>query len=223
MRRRSAASSRCGASATPTIRSRRSSLAVALGSRSRPTRSRATGATWLDRRLVEREPTPLAMGGFGGEVREAMTARAEHLVAEGLARRQGSASSSQRDLLDTLRRRELDAVAAKLVGRDRPCRTPRPRPASRSPASIASASTLASGRFAMIDDGLGFQLVPWSPSLEKQARPACRRRRASRRRHRLELWPEARAWALTIGELDRRFSARFFARCAALRSRREHA
>src|SRR3546814_5942402 len=27
---------------------------------------------------------------------------------------------------------------------------------------------LASGRFAMIDDGLGFQLVPWSPSLEKK-------------------------------------------------------
>jgi hypothetical protein len=26
---------------------------------------------------------------------------------------------------------------------------------------------LASGRFAMIDDGLGFQLVPWSPSLER--------------------------------------------------------
>ena len=28
--------------------------------------------------------------------------------------------------------------------------------------------TLTSGRFAMIDNGLGFQLVPWSPSLEKQ-------------------------------------------------------
>jgi hypothetical protein len=27
---------------------------------------------------------------------------------------------------------------------------------------------LASGRFAMIDDGLGFSLVPWSPSLERQ-------------------------------------------------------
>lgn len=25
-----------------------------------------------------------------------------------------------------------------------------------------------SGRFAMIDDGLGVQLVPWSPSHEKQ-------------------------------------------------------
>src|ERR1700747_2325429 len=26
---------------------------------------------------------------------------------------------------------------------------------------------LASGRFAMIDDGLGFSLVPWTPSLER--------------------------------------------------------
>jgi hypothetical protein len=25
---------------------------------------------------------------------------------------------------------------------------------------------LASGRFAMIDDGLGFQLVPWRPALD---------------------------------------------------------
>ncbi|TIT54848.1 MAG: DUF3363 domain-containing protein, partial [Mesorhizobium sp.] len=28
--------------------------------------------------------------------------------------------------------------------------------------------SLASGRFAMIDDGLGFRLVPWSPSLEQR-------------------------------------------------------
>lgn len=27
---------------------------------------------------------------------------------------------------------------------------------------------LSSGRFAMIDDGLSFQLVPWSPALEKK-------------------------------------------------------
>jgi hypothetical protein len=26
---------------------------------------------------------------------------------------------------------------------------------------------LASGRFAMIDDGTGFQLVPWRPALER--------------------------------------------------------
>jgi len=28
--------------------------------------------------------------------------------------------------------------------------------------------TLASGRLAMIDDGLGFQLVPWRPALEQK-------------------------------------------------------
>jgi len=27
--------------------------------------------------------------------------------------------------------------------------------------------TFSSGRFAMIDDGLGFQLVPWRPALER--------------------------------------------------------
>ena len=30
------------------------------------------------------------------------------------------------------------------------------------------AHSLASGRFAMIDNGLSFQLVPWSPSLDSQ-------------------------------------------------------
>jgi Protein of unknown function (DUF3363) len=28
--------------------------------------------------------------------------------------------------------------------------------------------SLASGRYAMIDNGLGFALVPWSPSLDRQ-------------------------------------------------------
>jgi Protein of unknown function (DUF3363) len=28
--------------------------------------------------------------------------------------------------------------------------------------------TLTSGRFAMIDNGLGFTLVPWTPALEKR-------------------------------------------------------
>jgi len=33
---------------------------------------------------------------------------------------------------------------------------------------LAVAANLASGRFAMIDDGVGFQLVPWQPTLEKR-------------------------------------------------------
>jgi hypothetical protein len=53
----------------------------------------APGATWLDHRLVERQPMPLSMGGFGRDVRDAMTARAEHLAEEGLAAGRASASS----------------------------------------------------------------------------------------------------------------------------------
>jgi len=127
----------------------------------------APGATWLDHRLVEREAMPLAMGGFGAEVREAMAARAEHLITEGLAQRQNRRVIFQRDLLATLRQRELDAVGAELAAE-----TGLPYVKAEGGDSIAGLYrrrlTLTSGRFAMLDDGIGFQLVPWSPSLEKQ-------------------------------------------------------
>ena len=43
-----------------------------------------------------------------------------------------------------------------------------PRPANMSAAQLVGSTQLASGRFAMIDDGIGFQLVPWQPVLEKR-------------------------------------------------------
>jgi type IV secretory pathway VirD2 relaxase len=128
---------------------------------------RATGATWLDRRLVASEPMPISEAGFGREVREAMEARAEHLVTDGLARRQGQCFIFARDLLATLRARELDAAAARLS-----TQTGLPRHAAAEGETVAGVYrqrlTLASGRYAMIDDGLGFQLVPWSPSLQRE-------------------------------------------------------
>src|SRR5712692_1860373 len=126
----------------------------------------APGATWLDHRLVEREAMPLAMGGFGREARDAMAARAEHLAAEGLARRQGQRIILQRDLLNTLRRRELDAAGAKLSAA-----TGLPYTSTAGGEHVAGTYrqrlTLTSGRFAMIDNGLGFALVPWTPTIEK--------------------------------------------------------
>jgi type IV secretory pathway VirD2 relaxase len=126
----------------------------------------ADGATWLDRQLVGRSSASLSSGGFGREVRDAMKARIEHLVGQGLARRQGQRVIFARDLLDTLRRRELEETVARI---------------SESAGQIYHPATegepvagtyrqrldLASGRFAMIDDGLGFRLVPWTPSLER--------------------------------------------------------
>jgi len=127
----------------------------------------APGATWIDHRLVEREPMPLAMGGFGREARDAIQARAEHLAGEGLARRQGQRVIMQRDLLNTLRRRELDAVGAKLSAKTG---LPHMKAAIGEHVSgtYRQRLTLASGRFAMIDNGLGFQLVPWSREIEKK-------------------------------------------------------
>jgi type IV secretory pathway VirD2 relaxase len=127
----------------------------------------APGATWLDHRLVEREAMPLAMGGFGREARDAIAARAEHLAAEGLARRQGQRIILQRDLLNTLRRRELDAAGAKLSAETGLSYTP-PAGGEQVAGTYRQRLALTSGRFAMIDDGLGFALVPWTPSLEKQ-------------------------------------------------------
>jgi Protein of unknown function (DUF3363) len=128
---------------------------------------KAQGATWLDRQLVAKEPIALSDGGFGAEVREAISARIDHHVEEGLARRQGQRVVFARDLLDTLRRRELEAAAARLaMETGLAC-----QPASNGEhvAGIyRQRVTLASGRFAMIDNGLGFSLVPWSPSLEHQ-------------------------------------------------------
>jgi hypothetical protein len=126
----------------------------------------APGATWLDYRLVERERMPLAMSGFGQEVRNAMEARAEHLAAGGLARRQGPSIVLQCDLLATLRRREVDAAGARLsneIGR------PYSPPAAGELAAgtYRQRLTLTSGRFAMIDNGLGFALVPWTPALDR--------------------------------------------------------
>jgi len=127
---------------------------------------KASGATWLDRQLIAREPAALGSGGFGAEVRAAMECRAEHLIEQGLARRQGQQVVYSRNLLETLRRKELDSIGEKLAAE-----MGMPFRKSATGDYVAGLYRqrlmLASGRFAMIDDGLGFQLVPWSPSLER--------------------------------------------------------
>lgn len=76
---------------------------------------KATGATWIDRQLVARDPAPLAGDGFGQEVKAAMESRAEHMVEQDLAQRQGKQVIYSRNMLDTLRRRELDSIGKKLA------------------------------------------------------------------------------------------------------------
>ncbi len=127
---------------------------------------KAQGATWLDYRLIERG-SGLADAGFGAEVRRAMDARTDHLVKEGLAKHYGERTVFERGLLDTLRKRELESIGAKIAGETglayHPAQT-----GEKVAGTVRRRLTLASGRFAMIDDGLGFRLVPWSNGLERQ-------------------------------------------------------
>lgn len=127
----------------------------------------ATGATWLDRQNIAREPVALSEGSFGAEVREAMRARADHLVEQGLGERQGQRVTFNRNLIETLRRRELDALGDQLAAESGQSFN-RAGSGEYVAGSYRQRFTLASGRFAMIESGLGFQLVPWTPSLDKQ-------------------------------------------------------
>lgn len=126
----------------------------------------ADGATWLDRQLVAREPAELGEGGFGREVKEALEARSQHLIEERLARRAGQRIILARNLLATLRDRDIDALGQRLAN-ESGLRFVKPTGGDSVSGIYSRRFSLASGRFAMIDDGLGFQLVPWSPSIEK--------------------------------------------------------
>ncbi|HUO11674.1 MAG TPA: DUF3363 domain-containing protein, partial [Caulobacteraceae bacterium] len=75
----------------------------------------ADGATWLDRQLVSVSPSKLSSAGFGAEVKDALSRRVDHLVGNRLARREGERVVFARDLLETLRRRELEAAGGRLA------------------------------------------------------------------------------------------------------------
>lgn len=127
----------------------------------------AEGATWLDRQLVGRAPTTLGPGGFGGEVERALTARAEHLVGEGLAQRTGRRVVFARDLLATLQTREVAGAGAR-ISAEIGLEPIRPEEGDAVSGLYRRRLDLASGRFAVIEGSLGFVLVPWRADLERQ-------------------------------------------------------
>jgi hypothetical protein len=80
-----------------------------------------------------------------------------------LPERRGQRVVFARDLLETLRERDLQSAQARVSL------------ATGLPHRLEEGGTIAGvyrqrlelGRFAMIDDGLGFSLAPWTPSLER--------------------------------------------------------
>jgi type IV secretory pathway VirD2 relaxase len=127
---------------------------------------RAVGATWLDRQLVGEE-RGLATQGFAITVREALKAREEYLLKQGFATRQGQRVILAHNLLATLRDRDIEATAAAIA-----VETGLTHRAvvdgGRAAGVYRRSLMLASGRFALLDDGLGFSLVPWRPVIERR-------------------------------------------------------
>ncbi|UPJ54633.1 relaxase/mobilization nuclease and DUF3363 domain-containing protein [Bradyrhizobium sp. 200] len=125
------------------------------------------GATWLDRQIIAEGRSAIRNSGFGREVNKAISRRARRLVEMGLATANDGAVRVPRDTVATLERREVERIGQQMA---------RERGLTYMPASageyvtgrLAGVASLVSGRFAMIDNGLGFQLVPWQPLLEKR-------------------------------------------------------
>ena len=128
--------------------------------------ARVIGATWLDQQLIG-GGKGLGDLGFGGETKEALQQRADFLEEQGLAQRRGQRVILARNLLGTLRNREL-AKAAKDIAAEIGL-AHRPVTDGQRVAGIYRRSLmLASGRYAMLDDGMGFSLVPWKPVIEQR-------------------------------------------------------
>jgi hypothetical protein len=127
--------------------------------------ARVIGATWLDQQLIG-GGRGLGDLGFGAEVKEALQQRADFLEEQGLAQRRGQQVILARNLLGTLRNREL-MQAAKDIAAETGLEH-RPTADGQRVVGIYRRSVmLASGRYAMLDDGKGFSLVPWRPVIEK--------------------------------------------------------
>ncbi|MGN8135277.1 DUF3363 domain-containing protein [Paraburkholderia sp. 22099] len=128
--------------------------------------TRVIGATWLDQQLIGGS-RGLGDLGFGAEVKDALRQRADFLVEQGLAEYRGQRVVLARNLLATLRGRELATVGQGIAvetGLEH-----RPVAEGQRVAGIYRRSImLASGRFAMLDDGMGFSLVPWKPVIEQR-------------------------------------------------------
>jgi hypothetical protein len=125
------------------------------------------GATWLDRELTAREPQVIADSGFGRDVKSALQRRAERLVEMGYATvREGTVRIPPRTLAN-LEQREVDRVGREMAS-ERGLTFTSSKTGEYVSGRLTGVAALASGRFAMLEDGLGFRLVPWQPILENR-------------------------------------------------------
>ncbi len=128
--------------------------------------ARVIGATWLDQQLIDGGHR-LGDLGFGGDAKQAIQQRADFLAEHGLAERHGQRVILARNLLGTLRNQEL-AQAAKDIASETGLTHRLVTDGQRVAGIYRRSVMLGSGRYAMLDDGREFSLVPWRPVIEQR-------------------------------------------------------
>jgi type IV secretory pathway VirD2 relaxase len=129
---------------------------------------RHEGATWLDRTMLESGRETMPHTGFGADVRNAWKARKRALADMGYARDVGGGEfRAPSDLIAQLERAEVHRAGRKFAA-ERGLSWQPTGTGDRVSGKLVGQAQLASGRFAMIDNGLGFQLVPWNDALGKR-------------------------------------------------------
>jgi len=127
----------------------------------------ADAATWVDRELASQSPLPIRDTGFGRDVRGALTARRQWLVEQQLADVDGDRIRLRANAIMMLQRRELLRAGNELAGE-----LGKPFVEARTGAAVEGRLLrhvdLASGRFALVENGREFTLVPWRTALERQ-------------------------------------------------------
>ncbi len=128
--------------------------------------ARVIGATWLDQQLIG-GGKGIGDLGFGSDVREALRERSNFLIEQGLVERRGQRLIVAHNLLATLRGREVGAAGERIAAETGLAHRPVAE-GERLSGIYRRSIQLASGRFAMLDDGIGFSLVPWKPVIEQR-------------------------------------------------------
>ncbi len=126
------------------------------------------GATWLDRTMLGSGRETMPYTGFGGDVRAAWDARKQALADMGYARDLGVGQfRAPSDLIAQLESAEVNRAGKKFAA-ERGLDWQPTGIGDHVSGKLVGQAQLTSGRFAMIDNGLGFQLVPWNDTLTKR-------------------------------------------------------
>lgn len=125
----------------------------------------AEGATWLDRKLLSKQPETYREKGFGSEANRALKVRQRWLVQEGLMTQQDGQLVAQRRMLAELTKRDVTTAGGDLARKLNMSHVSKGELGA-SNVKITQSIRMASGRFALMQKGKEFALVPWRQAMQ---------------------------------------------------------